>query len=72
MIQQGDKCILWRISEDGQILCSSKVVVLNMPRGEGDLLQVQHEGGGIEALNPYGKFFDSIVKEPTTKKNSSA
>ncbi len=54
VIQVGDKVEVWFYADGGDKLCSkpSKATVLNMPRGEGDLIQVEYETGFVEAINP--------------------
>ena len=42
----------------------SESEVLNLPRGEGDLIHVKHKDGRVEAINPYGKNFISLVRVP--------
>ena len=64
VIQVGDKVEVWLYADGGDRLCSepSKATILNMPRGEGDLIQVEYENGNVEAINPYAKLFHSIVR----------
>ncbi len=63
MIREGDTVKVWRVMEESNSLCPPyDAEVLNMPRGEGDLIQLKLNDGSIEAINPYSKFFDSTTK----------
>ena len=61
MIKAGDRVEITFVPEDGRKeFC--KGVVLNMPRGEGDLLQIKDNAGKVFAFNPYFREFDCMVK----------
>lgn len=58
IIQAGDTVtIFW---DDGR---DEDAVVLNTPRGPGDLIQVQLPSGQVMAINPYHPQFKYMVRE---------
>jgi len=66
MIREGDNVWVYYVDHRGNEK-SRAAVVLNMPRGAGDLLQVQWtETHIVEALNVYNPRFISLSRE--TKK----
>lgn len=51
-LESGDTAYIKWQDRHGVYLPPEPVLIVNMPRGEGDLVQVQYSGGLVQAFSP--------------------
>ena len=59
-IKEGDRVLVWWVGSD----VPSHAIIVHLPQGEGDYIEVEHSDGRLEIINQYSKCFLSIQKEP--------
>ena len=63
MIQINDTVyVMWCKSANSDDFVEQKATVINLPRGEGDMIQVRFEDGIENAINPYNPWFIGLKK----------